>query len=122
MSPRSEEFLAAARRRLGAASAATDEDPSAALSAAYYAMLYAARAALSERDAHAKTHRGTWHEFRAAFVDTCAIDPGLAATVQKVQPEREQADYDAWPASREDAERVIDLASAFIAAIEAALD
>lgn len=121
MSPRSEEFLTAARRRLAAAAAAKDEDPAAALSTAYYAMLHAARAALSERDAHAKTHRGTWHEFRAAFVETGVIDPGLAATVQKVQPEREQADYDAWPAAPEDADRVIELAGAFLAAIEEAL-
>ena len=71
---------------------------------------------------HAKTHRGTWHEFRAAFVDSGSIDPGLAAAVQKVQPEREQADYDAWPATREDAERVIALATTFLGAIEAALD
>jgi uncharacterized protein (UPF0332 family) len=34
-----------------------------AVSAAYYAMLYAARAALSERDEYARTHRGAWHLF-----------------------------------------------------------
>jgi hypothetical protein len=28
------------------------------------AMLYAARAALSEGDEHARTHRGTWNLFR----------------------------------------------------------
>lgn len=114
--------MAAARRRLAAAGAVAAEDPAAALSAAYYAMLYAARAALSERDSSARTHRGTWHEFRSAFVDSGVIDPTLAAAVQKVQPEREQADYEAWPASKEDADRVIDLAADFLAAIEAALD
>lgn len=121
MSPRSEEFLTAARRRLAAAVAATHDDPSAALSLAYYAMLYAARGALSERDTYAKTHRGTWHKLRVAFVETGAIDPDLVTAAQRVQPEREQADYEAWPAAREDAERVIELASAFIAAIETAL-
>jgi uncharacterized protein (UPF0332 family) len=49
MSPRSAEFLEAARRRLSAAVAALDDDPSAALSLAYYAILYAARAALRTR-------------------------------------------------------------------------
>jgi uncharacterized protein (UPF0332 family) len=121
VSPRSEEFLSAARRRLAAASAARHEDPSAALSAAYYAMLYAARAALSEREVHARTHRGTWHEFRVAFVDAGIVDSDLAAAVQKVQPEREQADYDAWPAAAEDADRVIELAEEFLSAIEDAL-
>ncbi|HEY4918003.1 MAG TPA: HEPN domain-containing protein [Solirubrobacteraceae bacterium] len=119
MSPRSSEFLEAARRRLAAAEVAAAEDPSTALSAAYYAMLYGARAALSERDASAKTHRGTWHEFRSTFVEDGTIDPELAAEVQKIQPEREQADYDAWSAPAEEAQRAIELADRFLTAIEA---
>lgn len=119
MSPRSTEFLQAARRRLAAAEVVVKEDPSTALSAAYYAMLYGARAALSERDSSAKTHRGTWHEFRSAFVESGKIDRGLAAEVQKMQPEREQADYDAWPAPVEEARRAIELAHRFLTAIEA---
>jgi uncharacterized protein (UPF0332 family) len=121
MSPRSDEFLRAAQRRLAAAESSLDQDPSAALSAAYYAMLYAARAALSERDASAKTHRGTWHEFRSAFVARGAIDADLAAEVQKLQPEREQADYEAWSAPAPEAQRAIALAHRFLAAIEALL-
>ena len=81
VSPRSSEFLQAARRRLAAAEVALEQDPSTALSAAYYAMLYGARAALSERDTSAKTHRGTWHEFRGAFVESGRIDADLAAEV-----------------------------------------
>lgn len=122
MSPRSSEFLQAARRRLAAAEVAASEDPSTALSAAYYAMLYGARAALSERDSSAKTHKGTWHEFRSAFVESGAIDAELAADVQKIQPEREQADYDAWAAPAAEARRAIELARRFLAAIEALLD
>lgn len=95
-----------------------DEDPSTALSAAYYAMLYCARAALSERGIHAKTHRGTWHEFRGAFVQSGEVDAELASSVQKLQPEREQADYDAWPAPAEDAHRAIELARSFLDAID----
>jgi len=119
MSPRSTEFLDAARRRLAAASAVEEEDPSTALSAAYYAMLYAARAALSERDVYTKTHRGLWHELRRVFVETGALDADLVVSVQKIQPEREQADYDAWAAPAEDARHAIELANTFIAAIEA---
>jgi uncharacterized protein (UPF0332 family) len=113
VSPRSSEFLQAARRRLAAAEVVVDEDPSTALSAAYYAMLYAARAALSERGISAKTHRGTWHEFRLAFVETGKLDAGLAASVQRIQPEREQADYDAWAAPAEDASHAIEVARGF---------
>jgi uncharacterized protein (UPF0332 family) len=118
MSPRSTEFLDAARRRLAAAAAVEEEDPSTALSAAYYAMLYAARAALSERDVYTKTHRGLWHELRRVFVETGELDADLVASVQKIQPEREQVDYDAWAAPAEDARHAIGLADTFIAAIE----
>lgn len=122
MSPRSSEFLEAARRRLAAAEVIGEQDPSTALSAAYYAMLYGARAALSEQDTSARTHRGAWHEFRRAFVATGRIDSELAAEVQRIQPEREQADYDAWSAPAEEARRAIALAHRFLTAVEALLD
>lgn len=118
MSPRSAEFLEMARRRLSAAHSALGDDPSSALSLAYYSMLYAARAALSERDAYAKTHSGTWSEFGRLFVRTSEFDGDLAREAQKVQPKREDADYEAWFAPREEAERVIELARSFLAAVE----
>lgn len=121
MSPRSSEFLQAARRRLAAAKVAVEEDPSTALSAAYYAMLYGARAALSEQDSSARTHKGTWHEFRSAFVESGKIDAELAAEVQKIQPEREQADYDGWSAPAEEAQRAIEPADRFLTSVEALL-
>jgi uncharacterized protein (UPF0332 family) len=122
MSPRSAEFLTAARRRLAAASAVVDEDPATALSAAYYAMLYAVRAALSEREVYAKTHGGSWHEFRRAFVETGDFDAELARAAHSIQPAREQADYDAWAVPPEEARHAIELAHAFITAIEEMLD
>jgi len=121
VSPRSSEFLDAARRRLAAAEAVVDEDTSTALSAAYYAMLYAARAALSERGVYARTHRGAWHEFRGAFVESGQIDAALVADAQKIQPEREQADYDAWLAPATEAQHAIEIAQAFLRAVEALL-
>jgi uncharacterized protein (UPF0332 family) len=119
VSPRSDELLEAARRRVDAAATIVEQDPSTALSAAYYSMLYAARAALSERDVTAKTHRGVWHELRRTFVDTGELDANLAGEVQKLQPEREQADYDAWFAPTADATHAIDLARRFLTAVEA---
>lgn len=121
MSPRSTEFMEAARRRLRLAGGALHTDPAGALSAAYYAMLYAARAALSERDAYAKTHAGTWNRFHAEFVSPGQFEAALADAARKVQPEREDADYDAWAAPREEAERVIELAASFLDAVEAML-
>jgi uncharacterized protein (UPF0332 family) len=121
VSPRSAEFLEAAERRLALARGAIGQDPAGALSAAYYAMPYAARAALSERDVYAKTHAGSWHELRRLFVEPGLIDDGLVVQAQKVQREREQADYDAWAAPVEEAQRVIELASAFLTAVRSAL-
>jgi len=122
VSPRSAEFLDAARRRLAAGAAVVQQDPSAAMSLAYYAMLYAVRAALSERDLYAKTHRGAWSEFRRAFVETGEFDPQLATAANKVQRKREQADYDAWAVPAEEARRVIELARRFVTAIDRLLD
>ncbi len=119
MSPRSQEFLDAGLRRLDLARGALDSDPAGAISAAYYAMLHAARAALSEQDVYAKTHRGIWHEFRQRFAVTGQMDPQLVEAAQAVQPEREQADYEAWAASEEQGRRVISLAEAFLAAVQA---
>lgn len=121
MSPRSNEMLEAAKRRLAASSAVLEDDPSTALSAAYYSMLYAARAALSERNVSVKTHRGVWHELRRTFVDTGDLDRELFASVHKIQPEREQADYDAWFAPLADARHAVELAQRFLTAIEDAL-
>jgi uncharacterized protein (UPF0332 family) len=122
LSPRSAEFLEAAKRRLHDARVLLDQDPAAALSLAYYAMLYAARAALSERDTYAKTHSGTWHLFRHEFVEAGPFDSELVSRAQDVQREREDADYEAWAAPKHEAQRVIELATSFLGAVEALLD
>jgi uncharacterized protein (UPF0332 family) len=118
---RSAELLEAARRHLTAASAAADEDPSGAISLAYYGMLYAARAALSEQDAQPRTHRGTWHEVRRLYVATGAVAEALAVAAESMQPEREQAAYEASAAPSEDAERVIVIARRFVDTVRDAL-
>jgi hypothetical protein len=46
------------------------------------------------------------------------VDADLATSVQKLQPEREQADYDAWPAPAEDARKAIELARGFLDTID----
>ena len=92
--------------------------PSSATSLAYYAMLYAARAALSEEDRNARTHRGTWQLFRATFVDTGRFDGELAAAAQETQALREGADYDARRVSPDEAERMCELAERFLGAID----
>jgi uncharacterized protein (UPF0332 family) len=121
MSPRSAEFIAMARQRLAAARRLLDFDPPSALSLAYYGMLYAARAALSERDTYAKSHSGVWTLFWQEFAEAELVDRALAAEVRDVQKEREDADYNAWDAPREEAARVLELAGRFLAAVEAVI-
>lgn len=119
MSPRSEEFIEQARDRAAAAGELLDSDHlEAAVSAAYYSMLYAARAALSERDEHARTHRGTWNLFRTTYVITDIFEASLFTLAQHAQAAREGGDYEAVKPSREEAERYVAGAGDFIAAIE----
>lgn len=119
MSPRSEELLTSARARLEAAGTLLGAGhPEAAVSAAYYAMLYAARAALSERDAHAKSHRGTWSRFADLYVRPGRFDKDVAALAATAQRRREAGDYDAKHIEADVAESTHADAQRFVAAIE----
>lgn len=115
--------MSAARERL--AEAATDLAAShlaGAASAAYYAMLYAARAAMSERDLYAKTHSGTWSLFSKEFVSTGELDRELAGAAASAQTVRELCDYEATPPSRADATTLVEVAGRFVDAVEEMLD
>jgi uncharacterized protein (UPF0332 family) len=119
MSPRSEEFMATARERLEDARKILDvAHPAVVVSAAYYAMLYAARAALSERDEYAKTHSGTWTLFSERFVATGAFDRALYKFAARAQEARQEGDYEAKPLSPDLARELLDAAERFIAAVE----
>lgn len=67
------------------------------VSAAYYGMLYAARAALSERGEYAKTHSGTWTLFSQVFVAPGEFDQRPSALARRAKDAREQGDYEAAP-------------------------
>lgn len=123
MSPRSVEFMDQARdRAVIARDLLATGHLEGAVSAAYYAMLYAARAALSESDEYARTHRGTWHLFHARYVTTGAFDQHLHGLAQKAQGVREQGDYEAITPNPAEAELLVAGAADYIAAIEAMLD
>jgi uncharacterized protein (UPF0332 family) len=123
MSPRSEEFLESADGRLRAARVTLEAgESSVSLSASYYAMLFAARAALSELDRYAKTHTGTWELFRESFVFPGRFDPALARAGQRAQALRWSSDYDALVVAPEDAAQWLQTAERFVAAVRAMLD
>lgn len=108
---------AAERIRL-ARSALRDEAFASAISVAYYAALYAARAALSEEEAYAKTHRGTWHLFHAAFVAPGRFDEAVYRRARDMQRLREAADYDAATPTEAEAEALVGRAERFVQAVE----
>jgi uncharacterized protein (UPF0332 family) len=103
VSPRSEEFL------------------SSAVSSAYYAMLYAARAALSEDERNAKAYRGVWSLFSEVFVASGRFERELFAAAQRAQDLREAADYEAGSVSAEQADGVLADADRFASAIASML-
>lgn len=123
MSPRSEEFIEQARDRLAMARevlAAGHREG--AVSAAYYSMLYAARATLSEDDENARTHRGMWNLFRIKYVTTDAFDAGLFTIAQHAQVAREAGDYQAVTPTAEEAEHYVSGADDFLSAVERMLE
>ncbi|MGI8594304.1 MAG: HEPN domain-containing protein [Solirubrobacteraceae bacterium] len=123
MSPRSAEFMIEARRRLvGARAALNVADRGLAVSAAYYAMLFAARAALSELDLYARTHRGIWHLFHGRFVTTGRFEARMYSIGAGAQKPREDADYDAVTPSRAEVERLLGDAEEFVEAVGAMLE
>src|SRR3954468_11564631 len=89
-----------------------------AISTAYYAMLYAARAALSERDRTARSHAGTWALFREEFVLRGEFDENLAQAAQRAQARREASDYAAERFEMAEAQELVATAERFIGAVE----
>lgn len=119
MSPRSKEFMDEARECLAAArDLLATKHPGRAASDAYYAMLYAARAALSEESKNAKTHKGAWGLFSDLFVRTGRIDEELFDATKEAQRYREAADYDAAMVDAEVAQGVVHSAERFVTAVE----
>jgi uncharacterized protein (UPF0332 family) len=112
--------MAMAHERLRAARAALEVDlPSSSASLAYYALLYAARAALSEEEQNAKTHAGTWQLFGQTFVDSGRFDRELFAAARYAQRLREATDYDAHQVSADEARTAVDAAERFLDAVAA---
>ena len=119
MSPRSQEFYDRARERLDGARRIFDQGEYAiAVGAAYYAMLYGARAALSERDLHAKTHRGTWNLLRQTLVAEGSFPRELVTEAERLAELREAADYDALAVGEDQAKYAVDSAQRFLSALD----
>lgn len=84
---------------------------------AYYAALYAARAALSSRDEWAKTHAGTWHQFSEQFVKQGLFDAELAGLAARASELRQNVDYDALSVDTATVAELVATAERFVAAV-----
>lgn len=91
---------------------------------AYYAMFYAAMAALMRSGGDLpRTHGGVTNQFGLHYVRTGIIDSELAGTLQDVYELRRQSDYELYAYFSEDEIRqAIQSALAFVSAIKQALD
>lgn len=123
VSARTSEYMEEARRWLRAAQLTLREGEVVAVPhAAYYAALNASRAALSQENRFARTHRGNWHLFRELFALGGRVDAGLASRAEALQELRIDADYNAKPPTADQAREAVEIAEQLIAAIEPLLD
>jgi len=93
-----------------------------AVSRAYYAMLYAARAALASRGLAAKTHGGALHRLRETFVGPGLLPSDLTTVFGRALELRALADYStSLRPGKDDAETVLRDAERFVHAIRGLL-
>ncbi len=103
-----------------------DDDAEGACNRAYYAMYYAAQAALlaagiPEPDNGYKTHHGLIAAFGKHLVLTGQVDQALGRAINKVQHFRQLADYTGDTFPLEDAAWAVEQAEAFVAAMRVRL-
>jgi uncharacterized protein (UPF0332 family) len=86
-----------------------------AVSRAYYAMFYAAKAALLSEGVDLRRHSSAVTKFRELFVVTGRVDAEYLRYLGRAQSARERSDYAPFaPLSKEGTEEIINTASAFI--------
>ena len=86
-----------------------------AVSRAYYAMFYAARALLSEKNIYPKTHRGVISQFGLIFVKEGKFRKELFDLFARAQEDREEADYGLLAEiEEEEAKKIIEGAEKFL--------
>jgi len=122
MSDEADGFIEKARRSLEAARVLHEkgfhED---SLSRAYYAMFYAAEAALLTEGVTASTHSGVHAMFGKHFIKTGMLPEELSAHLGQVFEARQSADYAAAEKAPAETREALEKAEGFVAAVEAHL-
>jgi uncharacterized protein (UPF0332 family) len=89
-----------------------------AISRAYYAMFYAAKAALLSKGVDLRRHSASIAKFRELFVITGQVDSEYLHYLGQAQSARERSDYAPFaPVTREGAKQILQAAETFIAKI-----
>lgn len=98
-------------------------DVAGAINRAYYAMFYAARAALGSRDIEltSRKHGTLVAQFSRHCIKDGPLPGSLGRMINDAQKLRHVADYDSPSPSREDAEWAVRAAREFVAAVEGML-
>lgn len=116
------DWLTRAQRSLGSARLLLETDPDAACSRAYYAMFYAARAALlcagQAEAAMSKTHSGMIAAFGEHLVKSGKIGTAHGRAFAQVERERLTADYTGDGVAPDAAALALTRAEAFVAAVK----
>jgi uncharacterized protein (UPF0332 family) len=90
-----------------------------AVSRAYYAMFYAAKAALLSEGLELRRHSSAVTKFRERFVVTGRVDAEYLRYLGRAQSARERSDYAPFaPLSKDGTEEILIIASAFIGKIK----
>jgi len=86
-----------------------------AISRAYYAMFYSAKALLTERKIHPKTHKGVKNQFGMEFVKNSNFSVDIFRFFVQLQQDRQDADYEVLiKFNRNQARNALDRAEIFI--------
>ena len=94
-----------------------------AVSRAYYAMFYAAKAALLAEGVDLRRHSSAVTKFRELFVVTSRVDAEYLRYLGRAQSARERSDYAPFvPPSKEGTEEILIAAGEFIAKIKELLE
>lgn len=119
-----EEFLGRAARYLESAGLLLDHgDVPSAVSRAYYAMFFAAEAALMSKKLAFSSHKGVIAAFGEQYIKTGIFPMSMGRELARAHDKRLHGDYDADPGiSREDAAQMLRAASTFVARIQERLD
>ncbi len=122
--PEYEKYLERAYEALDSAKILFENEKyNSSISQAYYAMFYAAKALLSVKDIHPKTHRGVIAELGLEYINKGFVEEVYGKIFAKGLQLRERADYDVYfQATKEESEEIIKDAEKFIERIKDAID